>query len=407
MLSAESIEPTKPAESALDISNILDKPVPKAINNYLQAAAGQHSDISRKPGLFLVQEDLQKIKRFCRHVNQLPTHPLEVVTYLGYSESVVAGLGPSRIAILHKNLQQLADLWASVEKSMITVSTTLMAFSDELKSFGGAIIGLIKKMEGYTSHAGMVEDVAEEELASLPPIPLQGPDSRVIPSLLSLVQELVNIIDGYKADANKVKMHIAYFRDELRTARDDISRKLTLFVKTNGNEQAAELNEEISRYNTRIAELEKSYSVYTDYKWVGAWWGPVGIGITWSIFGPKASAIKESYEKEIQNKKKLESRIEKLNKAMPALIRLEADLQNMLLLTEEALSGAGNLENIWTIIGAYITASAKNIRNTKNATTLFIFETRLSHMIAQWGNVDQEARLLMQALNQDYETKLT
>lgn len=403
MLSADLAESNEPQNNILDMTNIADKPVYTAIHDYLQLAAGTHSDTSRQPGLYLVQEDLQKVKRFCKHVTQLPIKHNEVVSYLGYSESIVAGLGPSKIAELHRQLQETADIWYSIETRMVEVGSTLVSFSGDLSSFGNGIIDLIRSTESYKSHTGTVVDITTEQLNSLPLIPLQAEDLRALPSLVDLSGELISIVEEHKKNANKVKHHIEYFRAELRTARNNIAHKLALSVEHDGNEQTLTLSEEISRYNTRIEELGRTYQTYTNYIWVGAWWGPVGLGISASIYGFKASNVKSQHDDLIQKKKDLEKKMATVNKVSQALLALETDLQNIQLLTEEALNGAGNLENIWTLISAYINASVQRIKSTNNATTLFLFEARLSHMITQWVNVDKEARTLMQALNQDSE----
>ncbi len=402
MFSIEKSENSEPQNTTLDITDIADKPVYAAVHDYLQVAAGNHSQSARQPGLYLVNEDLQKVKRFCRHVNQLPVKYHEVVSYIGYSEAP-QGLGPNGIATLHISLQDVAGVWASVEAHMIKVAAALVAFSGELGSFGNSIIDLIRGMASYKSHEGRTVDITGDDLASLPHTPLLDSDLRALPSLVDLTQELVLTVDGHKRDAQKVKTHIEYFRAGLRTARDDIARKLTQAVVYDGSEQIITLNEELARHNVQLEELGNTYSTYTNYAWVGAWWGPVGAAITLSIYGPKASQVKKDYEKKIEQKKALEKRVASINKLMHGLLRLETDLQNMQLLTEEALSGAGNMENIWTVIGAYINSSVERIRTTQNATTLFLFEVRLSHMLAQWSNVEKDARVLMEVLNRDAE----
>jgi hypothetical protein len=383
------------------MKDIADKPVYDGIHEYLQAAAGNNPESKRQPGLYLVNEDLQKVKRFCRHVNQLPVNHQQVVSHIGYSEASPEGLGPRGIVALHTSLQGLADVWTSVEAHMVKVAAALVAFSEELKSYGNLIIDLIRGMPSYKSHEGRTLDVTSEDLASLPHTPLLDSDLRPLQSLVGLAEDLVAIVDGHKQDAQNVTIHIKYFRAGLRTTRDEIARKLELAVKYDGSDQITELNEKLARHNEQLEELRNTYGTYTNYKWFGAWWGPLGAAITLSIYGPMASEVKKDYEKKIEQKKTLEKDVANISKLMRGLLTLETELQNMQLLTEEALSGSGNMENIWTLIGAYINSSVERIRTTQSATTLFLFEARLSHMLAQWGNVEKEATVLMEVLNQD------
>lgn len=407
MFSTEKAENSEPQNTTLDVTDIADKPIYAAVYDYLQVAAGNHSQSARQPGLYLVNEDLQKVKRFCRHVNQLPIKYYEVVSYIGYSEAPVEGLSPGKIVTLHDSLRQLAELWASVEKNMLDVAAGLVAFSGELDPYGRSVIELIRGMASYKSHEGRIVDVTSDDLSSLPYTPLQAIDLRALPSLVEVTQDLVTAVDGHKRKAQKVKMQIEYFRTELRNARTEIARKLELAVTYDGGEQVTTLNEELARHNAQIEELGKTYRTYTTYAWVGVWWGPVGAAITASIYGPQASKVKTEHEKKIEQKKALEKRVAGINKFMHGLLRLETELQNVQLLTEEALSGAGNMENIWTVIGAYITSSVERIRTTQDATTLFLFEARLSHMLAQWVNVEKEAWILMQLLNREAENTVS
>jgi hypothetical protein len=401
MIGAEAISPREAPSNELDVTDILDKPIASVIQDYVQMAAGNTPEAVRKPGLFLVHEDLQKIKRFARRAIELPVKDDEVVAYLGYSTSFIKGLEPDAIVDLHKRFHDLVFIWNGIQRQMIKVGSTLITFHTELVSFGGNIVNLIRSMEGYEAASALVGDVVGQKVSTLPSTPLQGKDLGKLPSLLGLTQELVSIVSDYEQRAATVRGLIGDFGGQLRSARTEISRKLTLVVENEGSDIALKLSQELALLNERIEEVGRTYATYTNYIWVGAWWGPVGLIISGTIFGITASEVKVQHDSLIEQKTGLEKKLNSVNKVMPMFLKLEADLQTLQLLTEEAVSGVANLENVWTMIGAWINASVKSIRKTENATELFLFEARLSNMINQWNQVAQQAVILMQALNQD------
>lgn len=403
MINAGQREPLDTSDHTLPISDIVKESVYPAIHEFMQAAAGNHPDATRPAGLFLVNEDLQKVKRFCKYMSQLPTELRQVQDYLGFHDSFIPGLQPVDVAALHRELKGFAEFWYEIENDMRNVTANLVTFSVELESFGNPVVEFIKKMAGYLSYQGVVGEVTAEDLQSLPEKPLSQKDLPKLDPLVQLTQELVETVEEHREAARKVKDKVVYFRTQLRDVRDDITRKLKRLVDNGVDSLTADANAELDRLNDLIEDSTKKYSTFTKYTFVGLWWGPVGLAISASIYGPQAIAAKNEQATRLAEKQAVEAKLKSLNRFMASLSTVETDLQNMQLLTDEALNGAGSLENIWLMIGDYIASSVRRIKDTKSATTLFIFESRLSHMIAQWGNVEKQAKILMQVLSQDTE----
>lgn len=398
MLSAESIEPTKPAESELDI---LDKPIFQAIDDYIQMAAGNNPKATRDRGLFVVPEDLKKINDFARYANQLPVEYVHVVRYLGYPEAPVEALGAHAIARMHQDLHALVFIWNGIQREMKSVASTLISFHSDLEAYGNRIVERIKKMDGFEVGEALVGDFTGQKVGELPSMPFREKDLSALPSLFALTQELVTRAHDYAERARQVRNLMESFIQDLTRTRSSIGRKMALIASDKSSDIAISLNQELAELNTSIEEVERTYKTFTDYIWVGAYWGPVGLLISGTIYGPTAIDTKSKHNTLIERKAELSNKLKTVNHLAPLLSRLQLDLQKLYLLTNEALNGAGNIENLWVMLGTWIETSVKSIRRTNNATELFLFEANLSTMIKKWSEVKREAVILMWDLNQE------
>jgi hypothetical protein len=377
-------------EDGLDrpIENVLQGPVIETIQSYIEISSGANPETSRSPGFFIAQQDMGKIKAFTRYASGLPTNLNQVKEYLGYEQSGVPGLEPVNVQALHREAQDLADFWNDIELRMKQVAANFIVFSTDLNTFAGALIGSIKGFSGYDKYKSQVGDV---EAAQLPDVKLNGEDFKRVSSLLDLSGELVNIIQEHKRSATDLKKRIEYFLLCITELKDRISSACRAAATHNLNVEFADKLEQLQRLNTQIDELCRTYETYSKYTWVGAWWGPVGIAISASIYGPKAANIRQERDEAIARKNELDSEVKKIDNVIGSLASFQLKLQHLEILSMEAISGARNIEDIWLLINSYITASMALMQKNSNATTLLVFETRLTSLLDHWKKISEEA----------------
>ncbi|KFE44572.1 alpha-xenorhabdolysin family binary toxin subunit A [Pseudomonas syringae] len=380
------------------IDNALEIPLDKAIGSYIEASSGQKEGIARSRGFFIAQQDLGKIKAFTEYASRLPVDLTQVQNYLGYEHSYIPALEPNAIQALHKRAKGSADFWEDIEIRMKKVASELIVFSSELNITGQSIINFIRNLSGYDDYKTLITSKKNEQL---PDLKLNAKDAPKVGGLLALSSELLETVQGYKRNATDVKHRVEYFQLDLSEVKDTVSQALQAAVRHDLDKTFTEKVEELQRLNTRIEELGRTYETYARYGWVGAWWGPVGLTVTKSIYGPKASAVRDEQNSAIHQKTLLEGEVNRINKVIGALAGLQTTLQHFEMLTMDALSGAKNIEDIWLLINSYIEASMNQMNKNSTATTLLIFENRLANMIAQWIKISEEARKIITSPTDD------
>lgn len=377
-------------EDGLDrpIENVLKVPVTDAIQSYVDISSGTQAESTRSSGFFIAQQDLGKVKAFTHYAAALPTDLNQVKQYLGYDSSGIPGLEPVDVQALHKEAQDLADFWSDIENRTKNVAADLIVFSVDLQTTGEAVITFIKSLGGYQDYSIQLGDVEAEQL---PDIKLIDNDRQRIPGLLALSEELLDVVQGYKRKATDVKQRIEYFLAGITELKDKVSIALQALANHNLGVELAEKIEQLQRLNTRIDELGRTYKTFSKYTWVGAWWGPVGLVISASIYGPKAANVREERDTAIDQKKQLDDEVKRLDHVIGSLIDFQTRLQLLEVLSMEAISGAKNIEDIWLLINSYITASMTQMEKNTNATTLLIFEKRLIALMGHWVKISDEA----------------
>jgi hypothetical protein len=377
-------------EDGLDrpIENVLQVPVIEAVQSYIDISSGGHPETTRSAGFFIAQQDLGKIKAFAHYASGLPTNLNQIKEYLGYDRSGVPGLEPVNVQALHKEAQGLADFWNDIEVRMKQVAANLIVFSTDLNTFGAALIGAIKGFAGYDKYKSQIGDI---EAAQLPDIKLNGEDIERVHSLLDLSGELVNIIQEHKRSSTDLKKRIEYFLECITELKDNVSIACQAAANHNLNAEFADKIEQLQRLNTQIDELCRTYGTFSKYTWVGAWWGPVGLAISASIYGPKAAKVREERDDAIARKNQLGGEVKNIDNVIGSLASFQLNLQSLEMLSMEAISGARNIEDIWLLINSYITASMALMEKNSNATTILVFETRLASLIEHWIKISNEA----------------
>lgn len=384
---ATAIEDTQ--SPTVPLTNVTDEQIDSAIDGFVQMITGAHPETTRERGLFLANPDLRKINQFVEYANNLPVTKPEVLTYLNYPNSFIQRLEPESFIILFSNIHDAVKSWEKIEVLMKESCATLITFHIDLKSVTDDVFAhsLMQLDALYESEVG--------DVTAVPDMPITDNDLRKLPSLIDLTQELLATVEVHRKKATVVRIHLKAFQSALGDILKGVTDLRERAVENNSDKQLLALKDELELLSQRIEERSKTYSTYTDYAWVGAWWGPVGLIISQSIYGIKASNVKSEYNALLDKKKELNIQIYRVNKGLASLTALETDLQSLELLTAEALNGAANIEKTWITIHQHIVDSVERLKSTTTKTKLFIFKNRLSSMLEHWKSISSRAEVLM------------
>ncbi|MDB5982481.1 MAG: binary cytotoxin component [Pseudomonas sp.] len=386
-----------------DTTDLLDPSITQAATKFMDIISAENSEVKREAGLFVTTRNIQAIKNFVRAANELPVELDQVRYLLRYRNSDIPGLEPEDIQSLYLDIQSTAQRWPDVELNMKTVGASFVTFSDNLDFHGSGIIQYIEKLESFSSVPKKIGELTDPENTSIPYIPLSDNDTPKIDSLVALAQELVAVINEKKTEAATIKSLMSTFKSDLRTLESKVALKRKLALTTADSPQLAESNAEIDNLNKQIEEQLRTYETYTKYTWIGAWWGPIGLAISASIYGPEAAQVRKNIDKLTDRKYSRINKQKETASIINSLISLETDMQDLQLRIDDAAASASHLESLWLVTLSYIENSISQLVKTNNATLLVLFCSRLQVMIENWRKVKIQSQTLLSVFSDAIE----
>ena len=377
----------------------LEKAIVTATPRFMDVVSGHNPEVKRDAGLTATTRDIRTIRKFVDYANTLPSDLAQVKHLLGYETSHIPGLSPSAIRQLYLNIKNRVEYWPALENKMKDVGTGLIVTADNLEEYGQGIIDFVKGIEGYEKARLTLGDVSDKELASLPDIALPAAGAAKIGPLLSYVDDIVAIIEEQQAETIKMKTLFTELKAEFRTIESDVGIKLKLSAPTKPDGTLDEIAENLQNINVLIEEEMRTYDKFTSYQWIGAWWGLVGLAISWSIYGDDAANSRHKLDSLRTKKATLLNNQQATSAVMASMARLQSDLQNLHVRLADATASTAHLESLWLVILMYIEQSKKQLAKSNSATLLHFFVTRLNIMIKNWKLVKPDAQKLVDALD--------
>ncbi|KFE44192.1 hypothetical protein SAMN05216596_106288 [Pseudomonas congelans] len=372
--------------------------VSRVSKDLMDALTSQAADIARAPGLLITNEDVRRIRRYVNTGLALPTKLEEVTHLVGGVDNGIPGLEPEAICKLYVDIQEHARSWSALETTMQKVGSDLHVFSGNLITIATHIIEFIKGLESYQTLK--VGDLTPAQIEQMPAVEIMDQDSKKLPGLLALVDDLKVYIKDHSASTTRTRVGVTEFKRRLKdNIAPDVALKIRLASSKDGDEEVTRLSAEVDQLNERINQKLAEYEEYSDYKWIGFWWGPLGGAISYSIYGPKASSALSEKDSLIEQKSQLEQKIKQFNKLLSDLLAFETSLQDLKARVDGAASGVSNIESLWVLLEELVDSSYDRIKNTNNAVYLVSFVSRFQTLMTNWTSIQAQAFDLLTAFN--------
>ncbi|KPZ23653.1 Binary cytotoxin component [Pseudomonas syringae pv. viburni] len=276
----------------------------------MNVLSGKGEGVARAPGLLITNEDVRSIRRYVNTGLSLPTKLEEVSQLVGGSDNGIAGLAPDAIAELHVGIQTHARSWSAIETNMQKVGSDLYVFSGNLITIATNVVDFIKGLESYQTL--QVVDLTPAQIDQMPPVAFMDQDSKKIPGLLALVDDLKVYIKDHSASTTRTRVGVTDFK---RCLKDEIAPGVALKIRLarsgNAGDEIARLTADVDQLNNRINQKLAEYEEYSEYKWIGFWWGVIGGMVSYSIYGPKATAALSEKDYLIKEKRQVELTLKK------------------------------------------------------------------------------------------------
>lgn len=372
--------------------------ISRVSKDLMNVLAGSQPDTTRPPGLLITTEDVRRIRRYVNTALALPTELNEVQYLLGYEATDISGLEPQAIQALHVDIKAHAKTWTELETNMQKVGSDLYVFAGNLITIAVHMIEYVKSLDAYQTL--QVGDLSPEQIDRMPPVELVEGDRKKLPGLLALVDDLKIYVKEHSASTTLTRVGVKTFK---RVLKDDIAPGVSLKIRlvSSGSPEAEvnRLTEEIAHLNQRIEQKLAEYEEYSDYKWIGFWWGVIPGVISVSIYGPKATAALEEKDRLVEEKRKVEKNLEGVNMLLASLTAFETSLQDLKSRVDGAASGVSNIESLWVLLEELVDSSYDRIKNIHNGLYLVSFVSRFQTLMSNWTEIKGQAFDLLTAFN--------
>jgi hypothetical protein len=375
--------------------------------NFINAASGTLPGVQRDKGLLVTTSDIRNIKNYVVRGLALPTHTAQIEQIYKYDQLKINGLRSDDMQVLYQTIKSHAETWPAIETGMKAVGSGLHVFADELTNVSEAIIGYLENLPSYISGIGKIGDLTPEEIENLPEIRLSSEELRRTPVLLELVRELKGLIQHHSTKTSATKTQITQFKNGIgHLIKPALDLKLTLINSQNASEEIKQHNERLDILSQRIRERQAEIENYSKNKWWGLFAGAVGFTITATIYGQKASEARQELDLLVSERRMIEKSIETNHQLLAHLNAFESDIHDLRIRVENAVGSSSNLESLWELIQAYVDASSRRLDGVTNAMYLVAFSARLSSMMSNWKNIQEQARDLLNAFSNAAEETL-
>ncbi|AVB22057.1 MULTISPECIES: alpha-xenorhabdolysin family binary toxin subunit A [Pseudomonas syringae group] len=376
--------------------------VGRVVKDLMNVLSGKGEGVARAPGLLITNEDVRSIRRYVNTGLSLPTKLEEVSQLVGGSDNGIAGLAPDAIAELHVGIQTHARSWSAIETNMQKVGSDLYVFSGNLITIATNVVDFIKGLQSYQTL--QVGDLTPAQIDQMPPVALMDQDSKKIPGLLALVDDLKVYIKDHSASTTRTRVGVTDFK---RCLKDEIAPGVALKIRLarsgNADDEIARLTADVDQLNNCINQKLAEYEEYSEYKWIGFWWGVIGGVVSYSIYGPKATAALSEKDHLIKEKRQVERTLKKQNRLLGDLLAFETSLQDLKTRIDGAASGVSNIESLWGLLEELVESSHDRIKNTNNALYLVSFVSRFQTLLANWKDIKVQSLDLLNAFNNALE----
>ncbi|MFA8433460.1 MAG: alpha-xenorhabdolysin family binary toxin subunit A [Marinifilaceae bacterium] len=385
------------------------QPSEAALTN-VQLLAGKHPEGERGAGI-ITEGDIANIKRYVGFATSLPTKLSEIETVLGYKKLNVAGLEPSDFQPLFQETNAHGKRWYSLESDLRKQAVELEVSADEIQTTGEAILDLVSEMPPVERARKVLGDISDEKLESMGEDQIENEygdlkkdtfssnDKVVAQSIGEVLQTMREDIKGYALSTTELRDRITAYNIDINNLHGSFLAKNKIMNSTTFDEKLNEVVKEVKQLEKKYKDACADYDRNVKKCFSGAPGGLIGMGISSSIFGPKATAAKkrrDSLKKDLDKKREERAALQSSAKAVNKLVSFSEGISPIF---KDALKALNDLETIWQSFAAYIESSHKAFMGIDNGLKLVLFQVKFKKVIKPWESVRGLAAEVTSAMN--------
>lgn len=360
----------------------------------LKLLLNEEDNTFRSAGIF-THDDLVQIKRYINYGLTLPREEEDVIDFIGYRETELAGFEPHNIQTLFKHIHQHALSWELVESATKQQAIDLEIAGFNITTTGNYILSAINEMPIITQAKITLQDASSEKLKS---ITYKKQDHIISGELVKILAAMkADIIDERKK-TQRVKNIIGRFRLELIGGLDEtdneipslmyeVKRKQKKLLKSQSSEKTDEIMSEIRMKNEEIEILKREYSQFVKLSFSGLVGGIIGLIITGTIFGYRAEQVRRRKNILIDEVAELQEKVIAQQAIQKLIIKLDKELSTLDGYFSDAHIAVDHLDFMWQVMLTEVTESMNTFMQINDAYSLLQFSLQLKKVTLPWQRV--------------------
>lgn len=355
------------------------------------------------PNAKVTGNDVEKVRKYVNTGLSLPT-TLDGVNNQYQGSVSDNGISASELLTSFQKINQHAALWSPLETDIITVSSSLKRFAEDLNDYTEPAINEITGMDGYGDYKSKTSDLTEDQIRMFRR-PLDENDTKTKDTYSTIdeyVQSIIESINNKKAVATAIKNKIVLFDQSLNQIEVDVGNKAAKALSSNTLQELREITAKLVEINKSISDLrtESKYSVGEWFMFGTLLIPVVGVPLCGAYFGKRDSGYSAKITKLQNDEDKLRSRQAELQKAAATLTSIHSSMRSLSIFTRGAIDGLTQIETLWSTTIKEVNASRNLLIKTKDFSELTIFIIKMSAVLSRWKKIKNYMNDMTTALGQ-------
>lgn len=337
-----------------------------------------------EPAFIFSSENLREIKRYVARVHRLPVDKGRLAATADFS---ALGLNLDEVHDFYEGLRAHARSWAEIEVSTKRLGNELQVFSETLLNTGGEFIVELKSTNAW---AGL--DVKLADVDSMDPLRVRAL-TEVDCSILKegVDTYLVSIREDIEIKLSSISLLMALAESFAEVIASSLKPTADSFVEAineqNISENLVGLEDQLTLLDKEIQERTEEYKGLVGSACRGLIFGPIGVTVSGSIYGPRAETVRCRKNELIARRLELlqgKSRLEPQQQGFEDTKTVMLELQFRLV---EVHTAVKHLHDVWLLLHTYVNESMERLEFIDTNARLKKFVFQFERVIRPWEKI--------------------
>ncbi|MFJ2323432.1 MULTISPECIES: alpha-xenorhabdolysin family binary toxin subunit A [unclassified Pseudomonas] len=373
----------------------------KAPQIFVNASLGEGEEYNRGTGIQLTKEQIISLRKYEVLGLSLPVRIQDVISYLNYGAGDVGGVGlkPADFLRTFTMTYDHARRWSPLREQIMLTGTDLKIFAGSILRTGRGIVEIyddLKASRYLEEHDITTPEqylALKRQIPDLPALTLSADD---VPDIKGYLNDMLAKVRQCHQKAERVRAELDSFGIDMREkVLPEIRLRMEFVLKNTYQADIKLLQNDIDQRSKEIDGLNKQYDQLVQEAIKSAATLNIG-GLILGIYqGVKAESIRKERNMLKEEQQLANQKMASKSQTLKSLNKVRDDLQNLTYVAIEAEVATQNLMLVWNALSTYVSASAKEVDQLQEATSLRRFKNQIVGIIEPWEQIKSSSDQLL------------